>query len=93
LHVARRAIDVAREIELKRDRGQAKRAVRGHLRNPGYPAELPLERCCHGGRHNLRASTGKVRGHGNRGEIQLRQRGDGQHAKRGQPGNCNSNGE
>ena len=42
------AVDVATQIELHRDRGEAERARRGHLDDAGNLPELQLEGRCHG---------------------------------------------
>ena len=48
LHVARRGVNAAVEVELQDDVRRAELARRGHLRNAGDAAELALERRRHG---------------------------------------------
>ena len=55
LHIPRRAIDIAAQIELDRDAGLSELALRGHLRNAGDVAELPLQGGRDGGGHDLGA--------------------------------------
>ncbi len=74
LHVARRGVDVSAEVELEHDLRLAERARRGHLGDPGDPAELALERCRDRGRHRLGARARQVRRDLDRRELDLRQR-------------------
>ena len=60
LDVARRAIDVATEIELNGDGGAAEGAGGSHLRDAGNVAELALERSGDGGGHNFGAASGQA---------------------------------
>ena len=57
LHVARRGVDVAVQVELQRDAGRAERAGRGHLGDAGDAPELPLQRRGHRGRHGFGAGA------------------------------------
>ena len=82
LHVARRAIDVAIEVELQRDRRGAERARRRDLGDPGDAAEAPLERRRHRRRHRLGARAGQRRVHLNGRKVDARQRRDRQLANR-----------
>ena len=86
LNVARRAVDVAVEIELHDDARRPERAVRGHLRNPGDAPERALQRGSDGRRHRLRARTGERSLHRDRRKVHLRQRRHGQQLKRDRPG-------
>ena len=61
LDVLRRAIDIARQIELDRDRAVAERAARGHLRDARDLPELPLQRLGDRGGHDLGAGAGQLR--------------------------------
>ena len=79
LHVARRAIDVAGQIELERDLAAAQGTRRGHLRYVRDVSELPLQGGGDGGRHDGRAGAGQVGVHVDGGEIDLGQRRYGEH--------------
>ena len=68
-----RAIDVAGQIELHRDRGETERARRGHLDDARNLPELLLERRRHGGRHRLRIGARQLCRHGDRRVIHIRQ--------------------
>ena len=85
-HVARRAVDVAAEIELDGDAGGAERTGGGHLRDAGDVAELPLQRSGDRRGHDLRAGAGQGGADGDGGEIHLRQRRDRQHSERKRSG-------
>ena len=74
LDVARRAVDVAVEAELKRDPGLSDRALRGHLGHVGDRAEMLLERFGDAGSHHFGAGAGKRSLDRNGGKIDLRQR-------------------
>ena len=74
LHVLRRGVDVAVEVELQRDRRLAQRAGRGHLRDPGNLPELALERGRNGGGHGIGAGAGELGGNGDGGKVDLRKR-------------------
>ena len=76
LHVLRRAVDVALEIELQRDQGRTDPAHRGHLGEAGQRGELLFERRRHRRGHRIRARSGIIDLHGDCREIYLRQRGD-----------------
>ena len=78
LDVARRAVDVATQIELDRDRRVAQAARGRHLRDGGDVTELPLERRGDRRGHDGCARTGKRGVDRNRGKLDLRQRRDGQ---------------
>ena len=54
LDVARRAVDVAADIELERDAGLPDAALRGHLGHVGDLAEMTFERLGNAGRHRVR---------------------------------------
>ena len=85
-HVARRAVDVAAEVELERDGGGAERTGRGHLRDAGDVAELPLQRSGHGSGHDLGAGAGQRGADGDGGIIHLGQRRNRQHVEGDGPG-------
>jgi len=74
LHVPRRAIDVAIEVELQRDAGRPERTGRGHFGDPGDLPELTFQRCRHRRRHRTRVGTGQRRTHADGREIHFRQR-------------------
>ena len=74
LHVARRRIDVAVQVELHGDAGGAQLARRGHLVDAGDAAELPLQRSRHRGSHRLRTGARQRRADRDHREIDLRQR-------------------
>ncbi len=76
LHVVRRAIDVAVEIELDGDGGRAEHARRGHLRDPGNLRELGLERLRHRCGHGFGARAGQACAHLDGREVDLRERRD-----------------
>ncbi len=76
LHVTRRGIDVAVQIELHGDAGRSQLAHRGHLVDAGDAAELPLQRSGYGRRHSLRTGAGQRSGYADNREVDLRQRGD-----------------
>src|ERR1700751_5864079 len=75
LDILRRAVDIARQVELDRDRAVAERAARRHLRDARDLPELPLQRLRDRGCHDLGAGAGQLRGDQDRREIDLRQRG------------------
>ena len=85
LDVARRAVDVARQIELQRDRRGAQEADGRHLGDPGDAAELALERRRDGGRHRLGARARQTGHDGDRREVHLRQGRDREQAERDHP--------
>ncbi len=74
LHQLRSGVDVHAELELQRDRRIAQRRHRGHLRQAGNLAELPLQRLRHRGGDDLRAGAGKLGRDLQRREVDLRQR-------------------
>jgi hypothetical protein len=86
LDVARRGVDVAREVELERHVGGAERARRRHLRDAGDPPELPLQRRGDGRRHGVRVRAGEAGLDVDRRELDLRQRRDGKELERHDPG-------
>ena len=73
LHVLRRQIDIAVQIELNRNRRCAEGAERCHLGDAGDLAELAFERRCDRGRHGFRAGPRQCRGDLHGREIDLRQ--------------------
>ncbi len=74
LNVARCAVDVAVEAELKGDAGRAERALRRHFVNVGDLAQMPLERGRDRGRHCVRAGARHVRLDRDHRKVDLRQR-------------------
>ena len=84
LHFLLGDVDVEVQGKLQHDDGAAVGAGGGHLREPGYLAELALERRGDGGRHDLRAGPGIEGLHLDGGVIRFRQRGDGQGGVGGQ---------
>ena len=85
LDVPRGAVDVARQVELERDRRGAQEADGRHLRNAGDAPELTLERRGDGGRHRLGARAGQTRDDGDRREVHLWQRRDREQPERDRP--------
>ncbi len=79
LHLARRAVDVARQLELQADAGAADLARRGHLVDAGDRAEAPLERRRHARRHGVGAGAGQLGADRDRRVVDLRQGRDRQH--------------
>ena len=78
LHVGRRAVDAAAEIELQRDRGRAEATGRVHRGEAGDGGKLLLERRGDRRGHGLGAGAGQGRRHGDGREIDVGQRRDGQ---------------
>ena len=78
LHIARRRVDVAAQLELQGDLGAADGAARSHFGDSGNAGKLLLQRSRHGGRHHLGAGAGQIREHLYGGEVDLRKRRDGQ---------------
>ena len=76
LHVLRRRVDVAVEIELQRDLADPERARRDQIRERGNLPELPLQRRGHQRRDHVGARARKLRGHLDGREVDLRQRRD-----------------
>ena len=74
LHVLRRGVDVAVEIELHRDRRVADPARRTHLGEAGQRREFLFERGGDRRRHRRRAGAGVVGADHDRREIDARQR-------------------
>ena len=72
LHVLRGSIQVAAQVELKRDSRAAERVRRGHGIEAGDRGELALEWSGHGRRHRVGARAGKARRHQQCGEIHVR---------------------
>ena len=75
LDVLCRAVDVARQVELNRDRAVAKDAARRHLGDAWDLTELALQRLRDRSGHDLGAGAGELSCHLDRREIDLRQRG------------------
>ena len=82
LHVARRAIDVAAEIELQRDAAAAQPRVGRHLGDVGDGAEAAFERRCDTRPHRRRRRAGQAGADRYGREIDLRQRRHRQHEER-----------
>ncbi|MNX93588.1 hypothetical protein D3C86_1257770 [compost metagenome] len=82
LHVAGGFVDVAVQLKLQLHAGGALVAGRGHGADAGDAAQGALKRRGHGAGHAFRAGAGKFGAHLNRGEIHLRQRGNGQQPPR-----------
>ena len=78
LHFLLGDVDVEVQRKLQHDDGAAIGAGGGHLREPGYLAELALERRGDRGRHDLRAGAGIEGLHLDGGVVGLRQRRDGE---------------
>ena len=74
LHVARRAVDVAVELELQHDARRTEGTGRRHLRDAGDAAERALERHRDGRCHRLRARSGQRSGYGDGRQVDPRQR-------------------
>ena len=85
-HVTRRAIDIAVQVKLQGDGGIAERTGRGHFRDPGDVAELPLQRSGNRGRHDFGTGARQSGADGNGGEVDLRQRRHRQHVEGNSPG-------
>jgi hypothetical protein len=73
-NAARGPVEAAVEVELQRDIGSADRALRAHLGDVGYDAEVAFERRRHDRRHCLGADARFDRRHGNGRIIDPRQR-------------------
>ena len=80
LHVGGGAVDIARQVELQRDRRGPLHIRRRDLVHPRQCRELALERLRHRGRHDLRAGARQRRADADRWEIDGRQRGHRQEA-------------
>ncbi len=78
LHVLRRPVDVAAQVELQRDLAEPERTGRRQEAQGRDLAELAFERRRHERGHRLGIGAGQARGDGDGREIDLRQRGDGQ---------------
>ena len=74
LDVARSAVDVAVEAELKCDAGRAERALRRHFVDVGDLAQMALERRGDRGRHGVGARARHVRLDRDDRKVDLRQR-------------------
>ena len=73
-HVAGGGVDVARQIELQRDRQRADAAGRGHLVERGDRGELLFERRRHRRGHRVGAGAGVVDRHHDGREVDIGQR-------------------
>ena len=73
LHVARRGVDVAVQIELQGDAARSERARRRHLGDGGDAAELALQRSGHRRRHGLRTGARQAGAYRDGGKVHLRQ--------------------
>jgi hypothetical protein len=93
LHVPRCPVDIAAQLELKRDVGPADRARRGHLRHARDTGELALQRRGDGRGHRLGARPRQRGRHIDRGKFDLRERGHRQELKRDDAHQRRSNGE
>jgi hypothetical protein len=80
LNVECGAVDVAGQIELHRDLGDAQTARRHHRIEAGDGRELTLERGRDRGGHGLGRCTRKMPRHDDGRKIDLRNRGDGKQA-------------
>ena len=89
LHIARRAIDVAAEVELNGNRCAAESACGGHLRHTCNMTELPLQGSGDGRRHNVGAGSRQACTDGNSRKVDFRQGRYRQHLKRNRPGKGN----
>ena len=76
LHVTRRAVDLAVEVELNRDVGVAERRGRGDLGDAGDLAKAPLQRRGHRRRHDRRIGARPARRDADGREFDGRHAGD-----------------
>src|SRR5690606_9186048 len=76
LHVLRRSVDVAVEVEKERDLRAAERARGGHLLQAGDGGELPLEWRRHRGGHGLRVRARQLGDDEDRGQVDVGEVGD-----------------
>ena len=74
LHLTRRAVDVAVEVELQDHPCRALAGATAHGVDPGDGAEGTLKRRGHGGRHDLRAGTRQAGLHHDHRKVHLWQR-------------------
>ena len=86
LDVSGRGIDVPVKIELHDDLRNALHAHGGQLRHAGNRGDLRFERLSHRARHGLGTRAGQLALHHDGGEIDARQRGDGQEREGGKAG-------
>ena len=93
LHVARRGVDVAIEIELQSDAGGSQTARRSHLGNGCDSSELALEGRGDRRRHRLRGCARQAGVDVDRREIDLRKRRNGKYVERHGAGQSNGRGE
>ena len=93
LHVARRAVDVAAQVELERDVRRAERARGGHLGDRGDAPERALERGGHRGGHGLGARAREPGVHRDGREVHLRERRHRQVQERRDAGEHHAEGE
>ena len=85
LHVARRAVDLAVEVELHRDAGRAERRHRGDLGHARDGAEIALERRRDRRRHDGGIGARPARRHADGRQLHVRHAGDRQEAIRHDP--------
>ena len=71
LHVSRRAVDVAVDVELQHDLGGIDVAARRHLVDARNGAQVPFQRRGHAGGHNLRAGARHRGIHHNGGNVDI----------------------
>ena len=93
LNIARRAVDVAVEVELKRDSRASDGARRRHFGDGGDAAECALKRTCDAGGDRVGTCPGQRRLHGDRREIDFRQWRNGQSEEGEGAGERNSDGD
>src|SRR5438552_1608762 len=86
LHIARRAVDVAIQVELQRDARGPQRGRRRYLGDAGDAAQCALERRCDSGGHRFGTCARQARLHGNRRKVDLRQRRDRKQTECDRPG-------
>ncbi len=93
LHVARRAVDVAVEIELQHDARRPERAGRGHLGDAGDAPERALERHGDGRGHGFGTRARQRRRHRDGREVDPRQRRDRKQAEGDRAGQGEADGD
>ena len=86
LDVARGAVDVAADVELQHHLGRAHRAARGHLRDGGDGAQMPLQRRRHRGGHHFGAGARHAGADHDGGNIDIGQRRHRQQEQRAKAG-------
>src|SRR5580704_1421239 len=91
--VTRRAVDVAREIELNSDGSCSEATAGGHLGDACDVAELAFERSGDGRGHDFGAGAGETGVDGDSGEVHLRQRRDGEDVEGDGAGDGDRDGE